>query len=111
MTTNHSEKSDVRVSVTRRFHRFVTRYFSKLRGIGGGAILMSWLFGGMHLSYGGQGGARILGFVLLFLFVGNYIFLAYWYPDDSAELDGAADRSQPVGPEANRMPPAAGSGG
>jgi hypothetical protein len=45
---------------------------------------MSWLFGGMILSYRGQGGHRILGFVLLFLFVGTYIFLAYWYPDDNA---------------------------
>jgi hypothetical protein len=111
MTTNHPEKSDVRVSVTKRLHRFLTRYFSKLRGIGGGAILMSWLFGGMTLSYGGQGGVRILGFVLLLLFVGTYIFLAYWYPDANAEPGGTANRSQPVGPEQNQMPPAAGSGG
>ena len=111
MTTNHSEKPDVRVSATRRVHRFLTRYFSKLRGIGGGAVLALWLFGGMFLALGGHGGLRILGFVLLLLFVGNYIFLAYWYPEDNAELDGAANRSQPVAPEANRMPPAAGSGG
>jgi len=65
----------------------------------------------MILAYGGQGGLRILGFVLLLMFVGTYIFLAYWYPNDNAELDGADNRSQPVGPEANRIPPAAGSGG
>ncbi len=111
MTTNHSEKSDVRVPVTRRLHRFLTRYFSKLRGIGGGALLMLWLSGGFILSYGGHGGLRILGFVLLVLFVGNYIFLASWYPDDKAELDGAANRTHPVAPEENRVPPAAGSGG
>src|SRR6476661_7718970 len=109
MTTNHSEKPDVRVSATRRVHRFLTRYFSKLRGIGGGAVLALWLFGGMILAYGGQGGLRILGFVLLLLFVGNYIFLAYWYPNDNTELDGAANRGQPVEPETNRTPP--GSGG
>jgi hypothetical protein len=85
MTTEHSDKSEVRVSITRRLHRFLTRYFSKLRGIGGGAILGLWLFGGMILSYGGHGGIRVLGFVLLFFFVGTYIFLAYWYPNDNAE--------------------------
>ena len=95
MTGDHSEKPDVHVSVTRRVHRFLTRYFSKLRGIGGGAILGLWLFGGIILSYGGQGGIRILGFVLLVLFVATYIFLAYWYPDDNAGPDGAANGSQP----------------
>jgi hypothetical protein len=111
MTTNHSEKSDVGVSVTRRVHRFLTRHFSKLRGIGGGAIIGLWLFGGIILAFGGQDGLRILGFVLLLVFVGNYIFQAYWYADDKAELDGAANRSQPVASEETPVPPAAGSGG
>ena len=84
MIPDHSEKSDVHVSVARRVHRFLTRYFSQLRGVGGGAILVLWLFGGIILSYGGQGGIRILGVVLLVLFVGTYLFLAYWYTDDNA---------------------------
>jgi hypothetical protein len=83
MSTDHSEKSEVHVSVARRVHRFLTRYFDKLRGIGGGAIIMSWFFGGIILSLCGQGAIRILGFVLLALFVSTYIFLAYWYPDDN----------------------------
>jgi hypothetical protein len=47
--------------------------------------------------------------MLLALFVGTYVFLAYWYPDDTAEWDSAADRSQAAEP--NRTPPAAGSNG
>ena len=110
MTTSHLENSDVRVPVAKRVHRVLTRYFSKLRGIGGGAILALWLFGGMFLAFGGHGGLRILGFVLLLLFVGNYIFLAYSCREDNAKLDGAANRSQPVGSGTDRTPPATGSG-
>jgi hypothetical protein len=42
--------------------------------------------------------------MLLALFVGTYVFLAYGY---NAEWDSAADRSQAAEP--NRTPPAAGS--
>ena len=84
MTADRPERPDAHVSVTRRIHRFLSRYFSKLRGIPGGSILVLWLFGGMILSYGGHGISRILGFLLLILFVAVYIFLAYCYPDDSA---------------------------
>ncbi|HSU56741.1 MAG TPA: hypothetical protein VLT36_21970 [Candidatus Dormibacteraeota bacterium] len=103
--SDHSQNSDVHLSVARRVHRFLTHYFSKLRGLGGGAIVGSWLFGGIILSLGGQGGFRILGFALLVLFVANYLFLAYWYVDDNAEPDGAANRTQPGGSDSNRTPP------
>jgi hypothetical protein len=45
---------------------------------------MVWIFGGMLLSFAGHGVLRILGFLLLLLFVANYIFLAYAYSDDSS---------------------------
>jgi hypothetical protein len=84
MTTNHPEKSELRVSVGRRAHKFLTHHFSKLRGIGGGAVLGLWLFGGFFLLMGGQGFIRFIGLVLLVLFVATYLFLAYFYPDDAA---------------------------
>lgn len=84
MTPDRSKKPDAHVPVTRGIHRFFSRYFSKLRGITGGSILVFWLFGGIILSYVGHGAIRILGFLLLILFVAVYIFIAYCRPDDDA---------------------------
>jgi hypothetical protein len=84
MTTDHPEKSEPHVSVARRVHGFLMHYFSKLRGFIGGTILLLWLYGGAILAIAGQGFIRVIGIILLVLFVASYIFLAYFYPDDAA---------------------------
>ena len=84
MTKDHLGKSEPRVSVARRVHRFLFHYFSKLRGISGGVVLMSWLSSGFVMAATGHGFIRVLGSFLLVMFVASYIFLAYFYPDDAA---------------------------
>ena len=88
MTNDQREKSELHLSLARRVHRFLLHYFLKLRGIGGGGILMAWLAGCFGMAIGGHGAIRILGIFLLLMFVAINVFVFYFYRDDSARQMG-----------------------
>ena len=60
--------------------------YTGLRGFGG-FILVVWLFAGMLLARFAEGVLRILGFVLLVLFVATYIYAAYYREDKAHQAD------------------------
>ena len=94
MVTDHPDTPVNKVTLRSREPRWLRYLIDRYTGLRswGGFILVFWLFAGMLLARFAEGFLRILGFVLLVLFVATYVYAAYHredkaYPSDEPNAD------------------------